>query len=565
MVSMYAVQERLEPIAREFGVTLAWEMIADEIVLRGELNARAIEAVHAQFEAALRTLLIFSEGAPQSVVFALANDGQPRHAANLLVEGVGRQIGDKQLAQLEIAPIGSGPKLPSMDPILLWIDDPSVAEPESLDLYTGVKALAFGRYPWLMDEARQRMADRKYAAKMAELPHLRGSNLPVSIDEVPRAPACGEGKGQSILFALYWLDFGGAEAFALKMMEAAKAAGYTVVVTCDEAGRHRVIERAAKFADAIYLLGTCQFGGSKEQAMLGVIRRHRPTVIHIHHSWVLYRLLPALRALRLVKAVIDSTHILEYRFGDFVSESIRYSPYIDQHHVISADLQQQMIQKAAVPIEQVRLGKLHDMSRNFAPMPGKWDDADPLHVSFVGRFTQQKRPYLFVQMVQQLIKRFGRKRFVFEAVGEGLLGPSVRALAHNLGVADAVSFLPAATPVADVLGRAHVLVICSDNEGLTLVGFESARAQAVIISTDVGAQREIVAPEMLVPRHPIACVSQTVKLIGEIVQGRRDAARILAQQDELLKANLDQPTGTEVCLAFYNSVTSPKALDVSAS
>ncbi|WP_206524631.1 glycosyltransferase [Devosia sp. 1566] len=560
---MQAVQERLDPIAREFGVTLTWGMVADQIGLRGEPSARVMAAVVAQFESALRTLLIYTGGAPQSVVFALATDGQPRHAANMLVEGVARQIGNNQIATLEIAPLPSSSQMLGIDPILLWIDDPSVAEPENLALYTGVKALAFERYPWLMDEARQRMADRKHAAKMAELPGLRGSVAPVSFNA--GSPASAEGEGRTILFSLYWLDFGGAEAFALKMMQAAKAAGYTVVVTCDEAGRHRVIEQAAQFADAVYLLGTCQFGGSKEQAMLRIIRKHQPNVIHIHHSWVLYRLLPALRALRLVEAVIDSTHILEYRFGDFVSESIRYSPYIDQHHVISADLQHAMTQRAAIPADQVRLGKLHDMSRNFAPAPGKWDSMTPLHVSFVGRFTQQKRPYLFVQMVQQLIKRFGRQQFVFEAVGEGLLGPSVRALAQKLGVADAISFLPAGTPVADVLGRAHVLVICSDNEGLTLVGFEAARAQAVIISTDVGAQREIVAPEMLVPRHPISCVSQTVKLIGEIVQGRRDAARILAQQDELLKANLDQPTGTEVCLAFYNSVTSPKALDVSAS
>jgi hypothetical protein len=47
-----------------------------------------------------------------------------------------------------------------------------------------------------------------------------------------------------------------------------------------------------------------------------------------------------------------------------------------------------------------------------------------------------------------------------------------------------------------------VLVISSDNEGLTLTSLEAERHGVLILSADVGSQRTVVAEPLLVPRPP---------------------------------------------------------------
>ncbi|MBP0575449.1 glycosyltransferase, partial [Mycobacterium tuberculosis] len=80
----------------------------------------------------------------------------------------------------------------------------------------------------------------------------------------------------------------------------------------------------------------------------------------------------------------------------------------------------------------------------------------------------------------------------------------------------AVAFLPPDAPVAELLAEAHILLLPSENEGLALVAFEAARADCLVISTDVGAQREIVAPACLVPRGTWACWRESVRLVTAI-------------------------------------------------
>ena len=87
----------------------------------------------------------------------------------------------------------------------------------------------------------------------------------------------------------------------------------------------------------------------------------------------------------------------------------------------------------------------------------------PLTIAFV-RFTQQKRPYLFLRLADRLHGRFGaRVRFVMQ--GDGELGDEVRIDRDRLGLGEVVELRDSTRPVADTLAEADVLVLSSDNEG----------------------------------------------------------------------------------------------------
>ncbi|MBP0651528.1 hypothetical protein J8J40_31150, partial [Mycobacterium tuberculosis] len=70
----------------------------------------------------------------------------------------------------------------------------------------------------------------------------------------PRAAFARRSDRPAILFALHWLEHGGAEAFAFATIAAAAAAGWRVVVAADRPGRHPLAARLVGMAEAVYLL-----------------------------------------------------------------------------------------------------------------------------------------------------------------------------------------------------------------------------------------------------------------------------------------------------------------------
>ena len=86
--------------------------------------------------------------------------------------------------------------------------------------------------------------------------------------------------------------------------------------------------------------------------------------------------------------------------------------------------------------------------------------------------------------------------------GEGELEAEITRLRDRLGLSGLIQLRDTAVPVSATLADADVLVVSSDNEGLTLTTFEATRAGVPVISTDVGAQASLVADGLLCPRHP---------------------------------------------------------------
>jgi len=234
----------------------------------------------------------------------------------------------------------------------------------------------------------------------------------------------------------------------------------------------------------------------------GILANFDVRGIHIHHNTWLYQRLPWLKAQRPDIPVVDSLHILEWRTGGFVDIAARLSNMIDVHHVISPALRDYLLGQQGLPPEKIKLATLANLTGTDIASVNRTRAADdPFTVAFVGRFTQQKRPYLFLQLAARLRKQApGRVRFVMH--GEGELGNEVQSLRVRYRLGDDLEVRGPEIPVARTLADADVLVISSDNEGLTLTSFEATAAGVPVVSTDVGSQASLVATDLLCPRHP---------------------------------------------------------------
>ncbi len=234
----------------------------------------------------------------------------------------------------------------------------------------------------------------------------------------------------------------------------------------------------------------------------------------MHHNAWLYARLPWLKAIRPDIPVVDSLHIREWRTGGFVDIAVRMSAVIDTHHVVSPALRDHMIGQEGLPAEKIKLATLANLTTDISmTAEHKPDASGPFTVVFVGRFTQQKRPYLFLRLAARLRKQApGRFRFVMH--GDGELAGEVHALRTRFGL-ETLQVRGPEVPVAHTLTEADVVVVSSDNEGLTLTSFEATAAGVPMLSTDVGSQASLIADGLLCPRHPYRFLdSATSKIIA---------------------------------------------------
>ncbi|MGQ0775908.1 MAG: glycosyltransferase [Pseudonocardiales bacterium] len=317
-----------------------------------------------------------------------------------------------------------------------------------------------------------------------------------------RAARAGETGGPpAVIFGLHWLELGGAERWALETIRiATKAGAIPIVITDRESGNPWITN--PELASAIVVPLTHPMDSATDTAFLGgLLETFDIRGVHVHHNAWLYHRLPWLKAVRPDIPVVDSLHIREWRTGGFVDLAVRMSGVIDTHHVISPALRDYMIGRQGLPAEKIKLATLANLTTDTSVAPKREPHVDgPFTIAFVGRFTQQKRPYLFLQLAARLHKRApGRFRFVMH--GDGELASEVHKLRIRLGL-ETLQVRGPEIPVVHTLAEADVLVISSDNEGLTLTSFEATAAGVPVVSTDVGSQSSLIADGLLCPRHP---------------------------------------------------------------
>lgn len=118
-----------------------------------------------------------------------------------------------------------------------------------------------------------------------------------------------------------------------------------------------------------------------------------------------------------------------------------------------------------------------------------------------------------------------------EIAGRGPLEPALRALARELGVADAVRFLGHVTPIQSAIEQAAAVVVPSMGEGFGMVALEAMERARPVIAAAIGGLGEIVrdgVTGVLVPpgeAEPLAAAIVRVAGDPELAREMGDAGR----------------------------------------
>ncbi|NIH83065.1 glycosyltransferase family 4 protein [Amycolatopsis viridis] len=377
--------------------------------------------------------------------------------------------------------------------------------------------------PIQYDVARQVRTDiaQRRAATRA-LPQRQ----PVAVPR--RAGQDPAGRPPAVLFGLHWLEMGGAERWAFDCIRLAKEAGLVPIVVTDRDSSHPWITQLDD--DAVVVPMTHPITMGHDAAFLdGIFAAYDVRGVHVHHNTWMYDRLPWIKSVRPDIPVVDSLHILEWRTGGFVDHSVCMSNMIDEHHVISPQLRDYLAGKHGIAASKVRLATLADLTTGDLTHDSALSPHEPFTVTYIGRFHQQKRPYLFLRLAAELKRKSNRPvRFIMH--GDGPLAREVHALRSRLNLADVLELRGPDKPVRSTLAESDVMVITSENEGLSLTSFEATAAGVPVVSTDVGSQASLVADDLLCPRHTYPFIRTATRRIETLASSADQRKRWFDEQ-----------------------------------
>jgi glycosyltransferase involved in cell wall biosynthesis len=251
----------------------------------------------------------------------------------------------------------------------------------------------------------------------------------------------------------------------------------------------------------------------------GFLRRHRRSVLHVHHVWPAGdRYLVPLAHLAGVRGVIVTEHLVGYSHS-------RHQRWLKRWELSRADQVVGVSRAVAAMLERdyefdAARGRVIENGVDAIGLdrsqPRAREERDRLRARlgadgafawvFVGRLEKQKGIDLLLEAFAKLGPDGGRSRRLW-IVGEGSERESLVAQAQRLGVAERVRFEGAVTDSAPYLWAADGFALASRWEGLPLALLEAQAAGLPAVAAAAGGVAEAVrdgVTGLLVPREDVA-------------------------------------------------------------
>jgi hypothetical protein len=396
---------------------------------------------------------------------------------------------------------------------------------EPLNPYWRLRYEIEHRFPTQYDYLRQALLSRREA-------NLQGHKIPrrsFTPVEDGVSPVV-QGKQRAVLLGLHWLDLGGAERWAIEAVALVREAGLLPIVITDRPSHQPWIDRP-ELDGALVICLTHPLDAEKdtEPLLTAIFENFSIAGVMVHHSAWLYDRLPWIKRLKPGIPVADSLHIIEYAGGGYPALAVHLDDFIDTHHVISPQLVNWLSGRQGVPAEKIALAPLIGLTtgairETVKPRVSK----DGFTIGFVGRFTRQKRPYLFLTLVRTL----AQNGFPVQAImhGSGELEATVRKRIESYGLGDRITVRNHDVPVNETYDDIDCLILSSQNEGITLTTLEGIAGGVPVLSADVGSQSTLVPPGLLVPRAPHEFVRKALATLDRLKDDEGFRSRVWTEE-----------------------------------
>jgi glycosyltransferase involved in cell wall biosynthesis len=221
--------------------------------------------------------------------------------------------------------------------------------------------------------------------------------------------------------------------------------------------------------------------------LAGYLARHRPTILHTHlvHADVYGQLAGTLA--RIPVRVSTKHGFNEFREGRpfaFADRTIASLAHV--HVAISRGLARYLADTEGFEEREFEI-----VHYGIVPRPDwrSYDGDEPVLLC-VGRLIPIKGHLVLLRAFAGAREEVPGLRL--DVAGRGPLEPALRALAKELGIADAVRFLGHVTPVQAAIERSAAVVVPSMGEGFGMVALEAMERGRPVIAASIGGLGELV-------------------------------------------------------------------------
>ncbi len=326
--------------------------------------------------------------------------------------------------------------------------------------------------------------------------------IPEKIDSI-KIPKLVDDKKINILMIIPWMVVGGADKFNLDLIKGLDKDNYSITIIStlpnknilrQEFEKYATVYDLTSFIDKKYWLSFVNY----------IIEKNNINLIFNTNSAFGYSILPYLKY-KYNLPIIDYIHMEEwyYKNGGYARYSAGVSSVIDKTLTCNENTSNILNTHFNVPKEKIQTVYIGVDEKKYNPE--KYNEDEILSeyninkkgkyiISFICRISEQKRPFLLLEIIDKLKEK--RKDILFLVVGNGSLLSQMKAKAKEKKLEQYIKFLDYIKETEKIYKISDITINCSIKEGVALTSYESLSMGVPVISSDVGGQKELINEEV---------------------------------------------------------------------
>lgn len=318
-----------------------------------------------------------------------------------------------------------------------------------------------------------------------------GKNSIVSKDDTKR-----------ILLILPWTALGGAEIFDINLIKGLKKKGYEISVITTQKCGYVFRQEVEKYVDEYF--DVTSFLNRKDWAsfIAYIIKSRRIKLVFISNSFYGYYALPWLKCQFKKIPFVDYIHSENWnlRNGGKPKDSSVVADYLDETYTCTKYLKDLMYTKMNRSVKNAKTVYIGTDIEFFDPNINleKEQELKEMYkgkkvILLVCRIVHAKRPIFAIDVIKKISEI--RDDVKLAIIGEGIALEDVKEYIKENDMQNIVDCFGYQQDVRPFYKVADATIICSLQEGLALVAYESLAMGVPVVSADIGGQKELVGPD----------------------------------------------------------------------
>ena len=305
---------------------------------------------------------------------------------------------------------------------------------------------------------------------------------------------------------LPWMVTGGADRFNLDLVENMNRKKFTFTIITTLPSKNEWRKKFEKYA-TVYDLTSFLEMKDWTSFINYIIKKNNINLIFNSNSEFGYKILPYLKAKHPNIPICDFVHMEEWynRNGGFARDSSAMQNVIDKTFTCNENSRNTFINYFKRKPEDVKTIYIGVDEKIFDP--GKYNKEDLIKkfkygeyfenkivISYICRIAEQKRPYLFLEIVKKLAKI--RDDFVVIVAGDGPMLNGLKRKVREEKLDNYFAFVGNIKRTEKIYAMSDLTVNTSIKEGLALTSYESLAMGVPVVSSNVGGQKELITEDV---------------------------------------------------------------------